>query len=197
MIYDVMGHGVRASLLTAYFHGLIEELMPIAADSVAFMKRLNIGLNAVVAQFYTGMFATAFYLVADILTGKMRYTNAGHPMPFILKRDSGVVEKLKLQVKHTEPALGLFKDFDYTSSEYKMSDDDIVLLFTDGIFEVEDADGNLFGETRLQNAIQNQLFRSPERMLDEMLSEINRFMGTGEFNDDVCVVSMHVKKALA
>lgn len=196
MIYDVMGHGIRASLLTAYFHGLVEELMPIAADSVAFMKRLNIGLNAVVAQFYSGMFATAFYLVADIKTGKMRYTNAGHPMPFILKRDSGVVEKLELQVKHSEPALGLFKDFSYTASEYKMSDDDIVLLYTDGIFEVEDISGNLFGETRLQNSIQNQLYKAPDQMLDEILREVNGFAATGEFNDDVCAVTVHVRKAL-
>jgi len=196
MIYDVMGHGIRASLLTAYFHGLVEELMPIAADPVAFMKRLNIGLNAVVAQFYSGMFATAFYLVADIKTGKMRYTNAGHPMPFVLKRNSGVVEKLALQVKHSEPALGLFKDFSYTASEYKMNDDDIVLLYTDGIFEVEDTSGNLFGETRLQNSIQNQLYKAPDQMLDEILREVNGFAATGEFNDDVCAVTVHIKKAL-
>ena len=64
-------------------------------------------------------------------------------------------------------------------------------------FEVEDINGNLFGEARLQSSIQNQLYKAPDQMLDEILSEVNRFAATGEFNDDVCVVSMHVKKALA
>ena len=85
MIYDVMGHGVRASLLTAYLHGLVEQLMPIAADPVMFIKRLNVGLSAI-GHFLAGMFSTAFYLVADIKKGTMRYTNAGHPTPYILRR---------------------------------------------------------------------------------------------------------------
>lgn len=196
MIYDVMGHGVRASLLTAYLHGLIEEIIPIASDSVAFMKKLNSGLGAIMEQFFSGMFATAFYLVADIKNGKIHYTNAGHPMPFILKRSSGVVERLKCDRKRSEPALGLFKDCDYTAYEHLVADDDIILIFTDGIFEVENRDRKMYGEKRLLDKVKKQINSPPEQMLDNILGDINKFSSTGEFNDDVCIVSMHVKKAL-
>ena len=195
MIYDVMGHGVRASLLTAYLHGIIEEIIPIASDSVAFMKKLNSGLGAIMEQFFSGMFATAFYLVADVEKGTIQFTNAGHPLPFLLKRSSGVVERLNCDGKRSEPALGLFKDCNYTSYEELVSDDDIVLIFTDGIFEVENKDRSLYGEKRLFAKVKNQLHSPPEQMLDEILSDINNFSGTGVFNDDVCIVSMHVKKA--
>lgn len=195
MIYDVMGHGVRASLLTAYLHGLVEELMPIAADPVTFLKRLNLGLTAIMEQFLRGMFATAFYLVADIKKGKMYYTNAGHPKPYILKRNIGAVEKLEHDKKIIEPALGLFHKFNYTVSEYPMNNDDIILFFTDGIYEIENANGQMFGEKKLMTTVSNKLNTLHEQMLDAILNEINNFAGTTDFNDDVCIVSMHVKSA--
>ncbi|MFC1476803.1 SpoIIE family protein phosphatase, partial [Fibrobacterota bacterium] len=195
MIYDVMGHGVRASLLTAYLHGLVEELMPIAADPVIFMKRLNAGLSAIMEQFLTGMFATAFYLVADIKKGKMFYTNAGHPKPYLLKRNNGNVERLEHNKKLLEPALGLFDKYDYTVSECSMNNDDIVLLFTDGIYEVENAELDMFGEKQLQQIVKDKLSNTPEVMLDAIIKEINNFAGKTEFSDDVCMVSMHVRKS--
>lgn len=195
MIYDVMGHGVRASLLTAYLHGLVEELMPIAADPVTFIKRLNTGLGAIMAQFLTGMFATAFYLVADIKKGKIYYTNAGHPKPYMLKRNNGDIERLEQDKRQQEPALGLFEKFNYTVTERVMNNDDIILFFTDGLYEVENTDSQMFGEKKLINVVKDNLNTSPEQMLDAILYEINKFAGTTEFIDDVCMVTMHVKSA--
>lgn len=197
MIYDVMGHGVRASLLTAYLHGLIEEIMPTAGDPVVFVKRLNVGLTAVMEQFFAGMFATAFYLVADIKTGTMRYTNAGHPTPYIIRRNGDAVTKLPTEKRHSEPALGLFKDFKYSATESSMKDDDIVFFFTDGIYEVEGLDRELFGEERLIKTVKRLMHDTPEKMLDAILNDIQKFAGSDDFNDDVCIIMMHVKRALA
>ena len=193
MIYDVMGHGVRASLMTAYLHGLVEELIQSAADPVIFIKRLNVGLSAI-GHFLPGMFSTAFYLVADIKKGTMRYTNAGHPTPFILRRKIESVERLKCDGRGSEPALGLFKDCDYTAYESEMADDDVVLFFTDGIYEVEGENKQLFGKDRLIKTIESQIHQPPEKMLDGVLDEIKRYAGTSEFADDVCMVTKHVRK---
>ena len=76
-----------------------------------------------------------------------------------------------------------------------MNNDDIILFFTDGIYEVENTDGNIFGEKKLINVVKNNLSTSPEQMLDAILYEINKFAGTTEFIDDVCMVTMHVKSA--
>jgi len=194
LIYDVMGHGVKAALITAYMHGLTEELTSVAHDPVAFIKRLNKGLNAVITQFYSGMFVTAFYLVTDTKSGTMRFINAGHPEPYIIKRSIRAVDKMKSSSNLSEPALGLFIDHDYTASECPMNEDDIILLFTDGIYDVVDKNQNLFGEKRLFKTVTGQMHEPPEKMLDGILTEIKEHAGTNEFDDDVCMVAMHVRK---
>jgi sigma-B regulation protein RsbU (phosphoserine phosphatase) len=195
LICDVMGHGARASLLTAYLQGLIEELMPIAADTGAFMTKLNYGLNSIMAQFYTGIFATVFYLVVDTKTGKMYCTNAGHPGPLLIRRKKKSVVNIRNAIKKTEPALGLLKDFPYTVYESKIDNDDVVLLYTDGIYEVENKSGELFGKERLFRSVQNQLALHPDQLLEGITKDINGFSASSEFKDDVCIVTMHVKKA--
>ena len=161
-------------------------------DLLSVLERL---FFPVLLSFLTGMFATAFYLVADIKKGKMFYTNAGHPKPYLLKRNNGNVERLEHNKKLLEPALGLFDKYDYTVSECSMNNDDIVLLFTDGIYEVENAELDMFGEKQLQQIVKDKLSNTPEIMLDAIIQEINNFAGKTEFSDDVCMVSMHVRKS--
>ena len=196
-ICDVMGHGARASLLTAYIRGLIVEIMPIAADSCAFIKKLNVGINTIMTQYYSGIYATAFYLVADIKSGCMHYTNAGHPSPFVLKRSQGTVEHLHCNGKEAEPALGMIKEFDYSVFESEMTDGDTVFLFTDGMFEVMNKGGDMFGKKRLFSLLHNQFSVPPDKLIDRTLEGVHDFIGSEEFSDDVCLVTMHVKQAIS
>jgi serine phosphatase RsbU (regulator of sigma subunit) len=194
LICDVMGHGARASLLTAYLQGLIEELMPYAEDSGMFMQKLNVGLNSIMSQFSMGIFATVFYLVADIKSGRIQYTNAGHPGPIVQKRSQGSVDTIQNKAKRPEPALGLFQDFSYSVTEDSLTDDDVLLFFTDGIYEVENNEGKMFGKERFINSVRNQIKVLPDKMLDGILEEISGFSDTKEFKDDICLLTMHVKK---
>jgi sigma-B regulation protein RsbU (phosphoserine phosphatase) len=191
-ICDVMGHGARASLLTAYIQGLIEELMPVAADTGAFVKKLNIGMNSIMAQFTTGVFATVFYLVIDTKAMRMSYTNAGHPKPLVLRRSQGIVENIQFDGKKSEPALGLFKDFNYSVFKSQIKKDDIILFYTDGIYEVENTEGLIFGKDRLFDTVQSQLSTHPDQLLDKIINELNSFSKSNDFRDDVCLVTMHV-----
>jgi PAS domain S-box-containing protein len=193
LICDVMGHGARASLLTAYLQGQIEELMPVAADPNVFIRKLNIGINSIMTQFHTGVFATVFYLVADIKSGKIHYTNAGHPGPFILRKNEGIIEQVYCSDRKAEPALGLVNDFNYSVYESPISRDDMVLLFTDGIYEVEDGKGEIFGKDRLLSSLQTRLSMAPDLLLDKIIEEIKSFSHTKEFKDDVCLVTLHVR----
>jgi len=195
LIYDVMGHGVRASLLTAYLHGLIEELMPLAVDTAAFMKKLNMSFCTIMEHFFTQIFATAFYAVMDIQTGVIRFTNAGHPAPYVLKRSAGTAERLANEIKRSEPAIGLFVECEYTTFEYTLHEDDLVCFFTDGIFEVSNDAKTMFGEERLLSFVKERLGAAPEDLLDSILNEVTHFSGSHEFADDVCLVTMLVRKA--
>lgn len=193
LICDVMGHGARASLLTAYLQGLIEELMPVAASPDVFIKKLNFGINSIITQFHTGIFVTAFYLVADIKSGKVHFTNAGHPGPFILRKNEGIIEQVYCVEKKSEPALGLVNDFKYSVFESPLAINDMVLFYTDGIYEVADTEGQIFGKERLLSSLQCRLTMNPDDLLDKIIEELKDFSKTDEFKDDVCMVTMQVK----
>ncbi len=193
-ICDVMGHGARASLLTFYLRGLVEELTPIALDTASFMIRLNDGLNSIMERFYRGIFATAFYLVIDIKTGAVRFTNAGHPVPFILHRSKGTVEKMQANGIKPDPAIGIHEGYLYSEYESSVIGDDIVLLFTDGLFEVSDSEDELYGLKRLLESVKGKISLPPKRILPDILKEVHQFAETKDLPDDICMVSMHVKK---
>ena len=94
LICNVMGHGVRAALVTAMVRGLAEELLPTAAEPAKFLTEINHRLLVTLAQTRSPMFASAFYVVIDLARGELRYSNAGHPNPLLVRRSAGLVESL-------------------------------------------------------------------------------------------------------
>ena len=195
-ICDVMGHGIRASLLTAYLRGVMEELLPIAQDPGAFLAKMNTGLISLLQQAGSAMFASACYCVIDLTKGEVRFTNAGHPPPIIFHSQTGKAERLIRPQSIQQPALGLINHFTYEAGSAKISQGDRILLFTDGVFEVENSEDQLFGEERLMQAVEQRKDQQAEELLDGLLSDVNNFSDIDEFLDDICMVSVDVRNLL-
>ncbi len=191
LIYDVAGHGVRASLLTAYLHGILEKLLPLSGDPKLFMEKLNMNVHTVVSQHFAGTFITAFYLVADTISGHIEFTNAGHPTPMILKRENRSIERLCKNIDSVDPPLGIFNSYNYSITEGEMVPNDVFLFYTDGLYEVMDKEGNMYGLDRLCEFIQRNVDIHPDMLLSRILNEVKNFNRDSEFNDDICMVSMH------
>ncbi len=191
LICDVMGHGAHAALVGALTHGLIEQFTPVAADPGNFLSGLNHSLTEIFKKARITAFATAFYLVADMAEGRLRYANAGHPAPLVLKRDAGVVEWLP-QAGFHDPPLGLLGDHPYPFSEAALSPRESIVLFTDGLYEAENPDEEQYGPDRLMDAVGKRMQLSCPRLFDELVDDIRRFSGHNEFSDDVCLVGMDV-----
>lgn len=191
-ICDVMGHGMRAALITAIMRGLVEELLPVAADAGKFVTEINRSLRAILRQTREPFLATAFYAVADAAAGELRFANAGHPSPLRLSRRDKVAEPLKNYDARHGPALGLFERSFYPTCRAPLFSGDLVMLYTDGIYEVNSRDGEEFGQERLLRSVQRHIDLPIERIFDEVLKEVRAFSGASEFEDDVCVVGMEV-----
>jgi sigma-B regulation protein RsbU (phosphoserine phosphatase) len=189
-ICDVAGHGVRSALVTAMIRALAEELKPIATNPGQFLSKLNSDLHAILKHTGTPMLTTAFYLVADWRTGTMRYANAGHPKPLLIRRSARQVEPLANAAGKSEPVLGLFEDAAYRTSEVKLSPKDLVMLFTDGLYEVQDRNDELYSQAMLIIGVQRRAQRPAPQLFDELLAEIRRFSGDNGFADDVCLVGI-------
>jgi sigma-B regulation protein RsbU (phosphoserine phosphatase) len=189
-ICDVMGHGMRAALVTAIMRGLLEELMPVAADAGKFLTEINRSLHAILRRTREPFLATAFYLVADVAAGELRFSSAGHPSPFRVRRESTTVDLLRDYDPRHGPALGLFEKPIYPTCRAPLAEDDLVLLFTDGLYEVDNLDQEEFGLDRLRSSVQKHIRLPTEQMLDAILRDVQRFSAKREFEDDVCLVAM-------
>jgi sigma-B regulation protein RsbU (phosphoserine phosphatase) len=189
-ICDVAGHGVRSALVTAMIRALAEELKPFATNPGQFLNKLNSDLHAILKHTGTPMLTTAFYLVADWRTGAMRYANAGHPKPLHVRRSVGQVVPLANAAGRSQPVLGLLESAAYETSEVKLSPGDLVMLFTDGLYEVQDRNDELYSQALLVADVQRRAQLPAPQLFDELLAEIRRFSGDVSFADDVCLVGM-------
>lgn len=189
-ICDVTGHGIRAALVTAMIRALAEELKPLAREPGNFLRKLNSDLCSILKSTGSPMLTTAFYLVANWQTGKMRFANAGHPKPLLMHRSTGRIELLAHVSSRGEPALGLFDNPSYQTTEITIAPGDFVMLFTDGLYEVQGLNEELYSQERLMLDAQNLLQKPAAQMFDELLEAIRAFCVDHEFADDVCLVGM-------
>jgi sigma-B regulation protein RsbU (phosphoserine phosphatase) len=194
-ICDVMGHGVRSALVTAMVRALVEELRFVAQDPGALLTRINHDLRAILQQTGTPLFTTAFYLVADLDKREIQYANAGHPRPFLIHTDR-TVEVLKSADGKSWPALGLFQDTVYPTQRAVMRAGDTVMLFTDGLYEVEAGNGEQFSQQMLFKAVESHPGLNCGDLFDVILADIEKFSGSETFADDVCLVGMQVSNKL-
>jgi serine phosphatase RsbU (regulator of sigma subunit) len=136
------------------------------------------------------MFASAFYLVADVGRGQLRCASAGHPLPCRLRRSPASVEPVECSKASMGPAIGVFENARYTTTEQPLAAGDLLLLYTDGLFEVEGPDGNHYGQERLMASFARFAKLPPSDLLDRLLGDIIHFAGSAEFSDDLCVVAI-------
>jgi len=187
---DVAGHDVRSALVTAMIRALVEELKPLATNPGQFLSKLNGDLYTILRHTGTPLLTTGFYLVADWQSGAMRYANAGHPKPLHVRRTAGKVVPLLNASGKSQPALGLMEHAEYHSSEVILSPGDLVLLFTDGLIEVQNQKSELYTQQLLLDAVQRRLQLPSPQLFDEMLGAVREFSADAEFTDDVCVVGI-------
>jgi len=191
-ICDVMGHGVRSALITSMIRGLVEEHGQAAANPGELLTRVNRALAVILKQADTTMFATCFYVVADVERAQLRFANAGHPSALHIQHGNGAAQKLQGDGR-PGPAMGLFPTASYATSSSPMKKGDRVMLFTDGLFEVEDASGRLFTEEQLHTTVTRYAALPAQEFFDRVINDVRQFSERKSFDDDVCVVGMEVQ----
>ena len=96
----------------------------------------------------------------------------------------------------SRPALGLFAESTYPTVSCPMSAGDLVMLFTDGLYEVEGAEGRQFSQELLLEAVRRDIHLHGADLFAAILEEIQQFSLNHEFTDDVCLVGMEVSERL-
>lgn len=188
-ICDVMGHGVRAALITAIIRALMEELRPLMPTPGPFLSALNRRVRTILARVDEPFVATALFAVADPAAGEWQVANAAHPIPVRLRPGAGVIGPLQEEGQRPGPALGLIDEVTYATGRCAFERSDRVVFFTDGAFEVDSPTGEEFGrEALLSDFGKHAALPAPE-LFTAVLEEVRRFSARPDFADDVCLVA--------
>ena len=131
------------------------------------------------------MFVTCFYCILDPESASLRYANAGHDLPY-LRRRSGEAEELRARGM----PLGLMPGMSYEENEIMLDAGEAALLYSDGLVEAHDPEGEMFGFPRLRALIAKHA--ADERSLEEtLLEELYSFVGEGwEQEDDITLLTL-------
>lgn len=191
-ICDVMGHGVRSAIIVSMLRGLAERAHEVADNPGEFLTQMNSGLAAILQKAEMTMFATAFVVIVDLDRGELRYASAGHPAGIIRGEEGAAV--LPMGGRGSGAALGLFQDGDYETRSIKLDGVKQLLLFTDGIFEVENRKGEAFLQNRLVQVVSEDECEGVEALLDRVLTRVLSFAQSSQFDDDVCLLAMEIGK---
>ncbi len=194
-ICDVMGHDVRAALVTAMMRALVVDLSTPTIEPGELLAQINRELAGVFQQTDSTMYATAFYLIADVARAELRFASAAHPEPILLHRQPGTVEWLgRGPGQKKGPALGLFAEGQFPTHRCPMAVGDLIALFTDGLIDVEGANNQSFNAERLLAAVRARAKLPANELFTGLLDEVKKFSAKAEFEDDVCVVGVEVKR---
>ncbi len=188
LICDVMGHGVRAALVTALIRAIVEEISIRENDPGRFLEHMNRMLKPIIQSGDLFLFSTACYMILDVSTGTVRYAIAGHPVPIRLNTRNRRAEWLTEDAAHSGPALAVSLDTEYETIEQKLSPNDVIILYTDGLYELKNAEGEEYGQSRLLEATTRYRDMSVRTMFPTLIDEIRLFSPSGRFDDDVSMV---------
>ncbi len=191
-ICDVMGHGVRAALVVAMLRGLLATQANGKHDASQFLGKLNSGLSSILKRANVTMFATAFYGIIDLNELSMEYSCAGHPGPILVGNKTS--QQLCSGRGEKGPALGLMNNLTYPIHTLDLSDVQRLLLFTDGVLEAENHEGEQFMDQRLLQIASQDPQKDIEEWLESIIETVLDFSDSHHFDDDVCLLGLHIVK---
>lgn len=189
-ICDVMGHGLRASMITAVLRGLLEELVRDSPDPGDFMTELNRLICKILRSSNTVNLISGYYLLLDRNSREVRVSNAGHPKPIRIDRRSKEVSIFSTNDNNRFPALGIDEETSYATGFSEMAPDETLLLYTDGLIEAGSDEGGLWGVEGLCECIRAKANLPASLLFKHIISEASTFNKSPDFEDDICMIAV-------
>jgi len=180
LIADVAGKGVAAAMLTANLRAVFRALIPLGLD----VEQLLTHANRLFCEGKLPMQYATLVFGHSSANGKLQVVNAGHLPAFLVQ--GAKVTRLE---SDTVP-LGLFADQQFTSCHKVMGPGDMLLLYTDGVTETQNAGGTEYGVAKLQSLIEERNMWCPEELIASCRDCLQDFRGTAERLDDETLLAL-------
>jgi len=190
LVGDATGKGVPAALVMSTACGMLQAVSQ-ALDSSSPGEVLTRVNETLFARIPPNMFVTCFYAILEPERGSLTYANAGHDLPY-LHRGDGEAEELRARGM----PLGLMPRMGYEEKQTILQAGEAALLYSDGLVEAHDPEGEMFGFPRLRELVAEH---AEGRVLGEyLLEELHSFVGEGwEQEDDITLLTLRRSPSLS
>jgi len=180
VIGDVSGKGVPAALFMVKIQTLIRTVANEEKGPEEILRRAN---REFAVDNPTGTFVTVFCGILNVVTGELLYSNGGHNQPLIIRKDG----EIAMITGAHNPAVGFYEDSIYTEDIVRLSAGDSIFMYTDGITEAFNAEGEMFGTERL-DALATGLSGIPlKERVEKVIASVKKFAGNAPQSDDITV----------
>jgi phosphoserine phosphatase RsbU/P len=179
-VADVSGDGMPAALVMAAFRALTRAFAISDHDPGQTAERINRMLPDFSGQ---SDFVSCFYALLEPASGRLTYVDCGHNPPIYLPKD-GQTHRLA----RSGPALGFFPEARYPASHLNLAVGDLLLLYTDGLTEARNAEGEFFDVERLEELLRQNASLPVAELIQVIIQAARRFSGYEVFLDDVTLV---------
>ncbi len=180
---DVSGKGVPAALFMTMSHTLLRFTGNRQLNPVETVVATN---DMLARESFDSMFVTLFYGVYNIRTGIIKFINAGHNPPYILKANGEV----KMLPFSTNISMGVIEEFPYQAGELTLERGDMIVTFTDGVTEATNEAMQLYGEQRLEALLVAHKGDGAEQMTAAINADVSQFAGNAEQSDDITILTI-------
>jgi sigma-B regulation protein RsbU (phosphoserine phosphatase) len=182
-VADVSGKGTPGALIVAMLYASVSTLSSSSNSPESVLAQVETTLRN---QSGTGHYVTIFYGVLDLRTRVLHYVNAGHCPPILRRRD-GSLHPLEA----TRPVLGLILDAGFRSERLVLGEGDRLLLYTDGVSEAANGDGEEFGSEKLESLLTGADGEALPDRYAQIMSDV-REHAAGKFADDATLLLIAV-----
>jgi serine phosphatase RsbU (regulator of sigma subunit) len=180
---DVVDKGMGAALLMALSRTLIRTFaveFPVQPDQL-----LQVTNQRILADIEVGLFVTLFYAILEPSSGELWYSNAGHPRPYLFTPGE---KQNPLPLPGTGMPLGVSEKANWESGYIQIPSGGNLLLYTDGVLDAQNKQGQFFGEQGMLDILQIQVGRPAQLVQDALLSAIYGFSGAEPQVDDISIM---------
>jgi len=179
---DVSGKGAPAALFMAMSKTLIKSYASSDLSTASIMTRVN---NELCEGNDENLFVTVFLAILNIHTGELRFTNAGHNYPYIIKEDKTL---LTLKQKHG-PIVAAMDGLIYKEDLITLNKFDTLFLYTDGVTEAMNSSEELYGEKRLENFLLSHECKEVKECVNLLMEDISAYENCSDQTDDITILS--------
>lgn len=181
IVADVSGKGVPAALFMAMSRTLLRTTALSGRSPSQALMRAN---ELILKDTQTELFLSAFYLILSTADGTIDFASAGHNPPYLVRGENGQVFNLEA----AGMILGAFDEIELEQKQAELKTNDLLVLYTDGITEAFNTDGEPYGEERLIRLLHEYHDLNAQELLSQLLDDVNQFAGSSPPSDDLTVV---------